>query len=109
MKDIILNQDVTWTNVGDKVLTTDGDFTDGTNIDTTIRVLIELVSAATSEVQKAIQGLAENSSHVLTTLKNYTIKEEDLIISGNDTYSVNYVIPNQFNIDYSIYLLKIYN
>jgi len=124
MKDFILNQTVTWRSTGAKVLTSDGDFTTGTDVDTDIRALIEPTSTATSEVQKVIQGLAENSSHVLMTLKNYNIKEEDIIIDASrkswifpialgartkGNYRVNYVIPNQFNIDYSIYLLKIDN
>ena len=124
MKDFILNQTVTWRSTGAKVLTSDGDFTTGTDVDTDIRALIEPTSTATSEVQKVIQGLADNSSHVLMTLKNYNIKEEDIIIDASrkgwifpivlgartkGNYRVNYVIPNQFNIDYSIYLLKIDN
>ena len=124
MKDFILNQSITWRSVGEKVLTIDGDFTDGTDVDIDIRALIEPVGMATSQVQKIIQGLAENSSHVLMTLKNYDIKEEDIIINsvrrnwifpiilGTKTkgnYRVNYVIPSQFDIDYSIYLLKIDN
>ena len=124
MKDFILNQTVTWRSTGAKVLTSDGDFTTGTDVDTDIRALIEPTSTATSEVQKVIQGLAENSSHVLMTLKNYNIKEEDIIIDASrkswifpivlgartkGNYRVNYVIPNQFSIDYSIYLLKIDN
>jgi len=104
--DVILPLSVTWTDVATKTLNTDGSFTDGTDTNTTIRAAIEPIKSLSQQQYKMIQGLAEDSTHVLFTLDKYSIDEEDKIVYASKTYRIAYVFVEQYSLGINEYLLK---
>lgn len=108
---LILNKSVTWASVADKVLQSDGSFKDGTDTNKTIRASIEPINQASDfeRIMLKDQGIVEESTHFMNTLLTHDIQANDNITYSGTTYRITYVIPKQFNIDYTQALLKINN
>lgn len=105
--DVILPHSVTWTATAAKTLKSDGSFSDGSDTDTTIKAQIEPIRSLSQEQYMMVQGYAEDSTHVLFTLNNYSISEQDTITFSGKTYRVKYVFTEQYDLALTECLLKV--
>jgi len=107
MKDIIFPFRATWTCEEAKIRKEDGSMTDGAEIDQIINCSIEPIRRGLN-VKQLTQGLEENSTHALITLKQWPIKIQDSISYSGKLYRVTYKFLDQFLINYQEYLIQVH-
>jgi len=106
-KNVILPLRVTWTDRGTDTVRDDGSFTDKADTTSTILAAIEPINSRSQKQHKAFHALAEETTHVMFTLRTYDISEQDIITYNGKVYRVIYVFPEQYHIQFKECLLKV--